>query len=172
MSVLASYITLLQLSNLKSKKLFTFSEGKLHFHCTIINFFMLIWNFPCNCVHCSISSFVLSNQHFVIHFKFNIVPCINQNWGWHKNCRNMFLKVIFLNQLSLLTVRRFSQIGRQKNWSLKMGLSWKSLLICQYYGESSWNSLWTASKNPLYIFLKMRKVRAQKNRVWVTEVKL
>ena len=123
---------------------------------------MLIWNFPCNCVHCSISSFVLSNQHFVIHFKFNIVPCINQNWGWHKNCRNMFLKVIFLNQLSLLTVRRFSQIGRQKNWSLKMGLSWKSLLICQYYGESSWNSLWTASKNPPYIFLKMRKVRAQK----------
>ena len=39
MSVLATYITLPQLSNLKSKNLFSFSEGKLHL---IINFIILI----------------------------------------------------------------------------------------------------------------------------------
>ena len=39
MSVLASYITLPQFSNLKSKKLFTFNGSNLH---SIINFIMLI----------------------------------------------------------------------------------------------------------------------------------
>ena len=43
-----------------------------------------------------------------------------------------------------------------------MGHSWKSLLICQYYGEISSNSLWTASKNPPFIFFKMEKVRGEK----------
>ena len=38
--------------------------------------------------------FVLSNQHFVTHFKFNFLLCIIQNWRWHKNCRNMFLKKV------------------------------------------------------------------------------
>ena len=31
-----------------------------------------------------------------------------------------------------------------------------TLLICKYYGEISSNSVWTASKNPSYIFFKMR----------------
>ena len=33
-----------------------------------------------------------------------------------------------------------------------MGLSWKPLLTCKYYGEISSNSVWTASKSPPYIF--------------------
>ena len=37
-----------------------------------------------------------------------------------------------------------------------MCLSWKSLLTCKYYGEISSNSVWTAPKNPPYIFFKMR----------------
>ena len=38
--------------------------------------------------------FVLSNQHFVTHFKFNFVLYIIQNLRWQKNCRNMFLKSV------------------------------------------------------------------------------
>ena len=37
---------------LKSKRLFTFNGSNLHL---IINFTMLIWNFPCNCIHYSVS---------------------------------------------------------------------------------------------------------------------
>ena len=39
---------------LKSKRLFTFNGSNMHL---IINFTMLIWNFPCNCIHmfCPIS---------------------------------------------------------------------------------------------------------------------
>ena len=52
MSVLASYFMLPQHSNSKSKKLFTFNGSNLHL---IINFSMLIENFPCNCIHCVVS---------------------------------------------------------------------------------------------------------------------
>ena len=39
----------------------------------------------------------------------------------------------------------------------EMGLSWKSLLTCGYYGEIWSNSVWTASKNPPFFpFLRMR----------------
>ena len=52
MSVLvASLVTHPQLSNLKSKKLSTCNGGNLHL---IINSIMLILNFPCNCIHCSV----------------------------------------------------------------------------------------------------------------------
>ena len=37
---------------LNSKRLFTFNGSNLHL---IINFTMLIWNFPCNCIHYSVS---------------------------------------------------------------------------------------------------------------------
>ena len=37
---------------LKSKRLFTFNGSNLHL---IINFTMLIWNFPCNCIHYPVS---------------------------------------------------------------------------------------------------------------------
>ena len=37
---------------LKSKRLFTFNGSNLHL---IINFTMLIWNFPWNCIHYSVS---------------------------------------------------------------------------------------------------------------------
>ena len=37
-------------------------------------------------------SFVLSSQHFVVHFKFNFVLCIIQIWRWQKNFQNMFFK--------------------------------------------------------------------------------
>ena len=48
--------------------------------------------------------FVLSNQHFVIRFKFNLVLCIIKNWRWQKNYRNMFLKswMSFIKKLKLI----------------------------------------------------------------------
>ena len=68
------------------------NESNLHL---IINFIMLIWNFPCNCIVTLFCFYcVLSNEHFVIHFKFNFVFCINQNWRWKRNCQNMFLKIV------------------------------------------------------------------------------
>ena len=39
--------------------------------------FMLLW-------------FVLSNQHFLTHLKFNSVLGIIQKWRWRRSCRNMF----------------------------------------------------------------------------------
>ena len=53
---------------LKSKRLFTFNGSNLHL---IINFTMLIWNFPCNCIHmfCPISIFLYIlnwNLYFVL----------------------------------------------------------------------------------------------------------
>ena len=50
MSVLVSYITLPQLSNLKSKKLSIFNGRNPHL---FIDHIMLIYNFPCNCIHYS-----------------------------------------------------------------------------------------------------------------------
>ena len=48
MSVLVSQITLPQLSNLKSKKLSIFNGRNPHL---LIDHIMLIYNFPCNCIH-------------------------------------------------------------------------------------------------------------------------
>ena len=51
---------------------------------------------------------VLSNEHFVTHFKLNFVLCINQNWRCQKNFGNMFLKevVYFLKFVTYLLLSR------------------------------------------------------------------
>ena len=41
------------------------------------------------CFYCLFCPMTGVNEHFVIHFKFNFVLCINQNWRWQKNCRNI-----------------------------------------------------------------------------------
>ena len=54
---------------LKSKRLFTFNGSNLHL---IINFTMLIWNFPCNCIHYSVSIVCFVQSAFCCTFWIEI----------------------------------------------------------------------------------------------------
>ena len=54
---------------LKSKRLFTFNGSNMHL---IINFTMLIWNFPCNCIHYSVSIVCFVQSAFCCTFWIEI----------------------------------------------------------------------------------------------------
>ena len=97
-----------------SKKLATFNGRNLH----LVIIMLLL--------------FVLSNQHFVTHFKFNFALCVIQNWRWQNNCRNMFLKsfVRFLKFVTYLLLSRHLSLPL-KRWQNARQPFWHLVLLLQ-----------------------------------------
>ena len=116
--------------------------------------------------------YCLPCRFFLLLLLFSNVP-VSKSVIWNSNNNSRYIVTFRLvgyffpkllpaifrrpnNQLSLYS-ETISTLRSTKELKFEeIDLSWKSLLICKYLWEISSNSMWTASKNPSYIFYKMK----------------